>query len=168
MHRSYQTVIVLWGKNFDEAAASIFVTELRKAGLSVKIVGIGGRQLNGAHGLALIPDWTLDNAIAHFARVICIIGPCQVTQLRRLYDDPRLPKLIQLTHKHILRMVVGQLDYPSLPDEEISSPLAMREMSEAKLTVYPASEHLLLFVRELAEMITGHVRCISRPLAKLE
>lgn len=35
-------IFVLWAANFDEAAASVFVSELRNAGLRVQVVGLHG------------------------------------------------------------------------------------------------------------------------------
>ncbi len=39
-------VFVLWGEQFDELAAVVFVTELRDIGLCVKIVGLTLRRIN--------------------------------------------------------------------------------------------------------------------------
>ena len=36
-------IFVLWGNGFDEAMTAIFVTELRRAGLRVKVVGLTQR-----------------------------------------------------------------------------------------------------------------------------
>ena len=36
-------VFVLWGSQFDEAPATIFITEFRNAGLRVKVVGLHGQ-----------------------------------------------------------------------------------------------------------------------------
>ena len=56
-------IFVLWASEFEETTATIFVTELRQAGLPVKIVGLTRRISKGAHGLALVPDITLEQAI---------------------------------------------------------------------------------------------------------
>ena len=63
MTKPVQYVFVLWGKGFYEASATIFVTELRRAGLRVKVVGLTQRRTSGAFGLALVPDVTLDQIL---------------------------------------------------------------------------------------------------------
>ncbi|NJN98486.1 MAG: DJ-1/PfpI family protein [Anaerolineales bacterium] len=72
-HRDY--VFVLWADQFEEAPATIFVTELREAGLRVKVVGATPAPISGLHGLALVPDLTLDQALTLLAQVICLIIP---------------------------------------------------------------------------------------------
>ena len=49
-------VFVLWGAQFDEAPATVFVSELRNAGINVKVVGLHGQHITGAHGISLKPD----------------------------------------------------------------------------------------------------------------
>ncbi len=58
-------VFVLWATNFDEAAASVFVSELRDAGLRVQVVGLHGQQIAGARGLVLGADMWLDEALRY-------------------------------------------------------------------------------------------------------
>ncbi len=63
MPRTQDYVFVLWGDRFEEVAATIFVAELRQAGLRVKVVSLTRRRVNGGHGLALLPDLTLEEAL---------------------------------------------------------------------------------------------------------
>ena len=59
MSKTTSTIFVLWGHHFDEAVTAIFVTELRTAGVRVKVVGLEARTSAGAHGLSLVPDLAL-------------------------------------------------------------------------------------------------------------
>jgi hypothetical protein len=52
-------ILLLWSDRFDEAATAIFATELRQAGLAVKVVGLAGHQAAGSSGLVLGADLTL-------------------------------------------------------------------------------------------------------------
>ncbi|MCB0206497.1 MAG: DJ-1/PfpI family protein, partial [Anaerolineae bacterium] len=68
-------IFVLWANNFDEAAASVFITELRDAGLRVQVVGLHGQQIAGAHGLVLGPDVRMDEAQRYGDDARCLIIP---------------------------------------------------------------------------------------------
>ena len=50
-------IFVLWADKFEEVTATVFITELRKAGLRAKLVGLTRQQTSGAYGLALAPDF---------------------------------------------------------------------------------------------------------------
>ena len=87
-------IFVLWGKGFDEIAASIFVAELRRRSLLVKVVGVGGAKLPGTCGLALVPDMTLDKALKLAGQARCVIVPCDHRCLGLLENDPRIPDFL--------------------------------------------------------------------------
>lgn len=89
-----QYIFVLWGSNFNEAVAAIFVTELRQAGLRVKVVGLDGELPVGSYGLALAPDMPLSQALPLANRTICVIAPCDAQQWRRIQHDPRLTDFV--------------------------------------------------------------------------
>jgi hypothetical protein len=135
-------VCVLWGDRFEEAATAIFVTELRKTGLQVKLVGLNSRQLSGANGLKLLPDLTLGQALSRAAQAICVIIPCALTDFKLLKHDPRLGEFITQAQVNQARFIIKQsneieaADLDFLPRENVST--------------YPESEELLGFVRELA------------------
>ncbi len=103
-------VFVLWGDKFEEAVAAIFVSELRDAGLRVKVVGLTHRLTNGRHGLALVPDLTLDQVLPIASRAACLVIPCLLPGLKRLKDDPRLPAFFQEVQARGAKVVVGQLE----------------------------------------------------------
>lgn len=86
---------VFWGKGFDELVASIFVVELRRRSLLVKVVGIGGSNLPGSCGLALVPDMPLDAALPVAGRARCVIVPCSYRHLTQLKNDPRIAEFLE-------------------------------------------------------------------------
>lgn len=86
---------VLWADRFDEVAAVVFVAELRRAGLRVRLVGLPGPGFVGIHGLALSPDLTLDEALAQAAHLACLVAPCDPPALARAANDPRLAELLE-------------------------------------------------------------------------
>ena len=109
MSRSHPTIFVLWGEGFDEAAAVLIVTALRKAGQRVKLVGLGGRCVKGMVGLGLLADLTLDEALASADQAICVVIPCTTQSFERMEVDPRLQQLLEqvranaATKEHPLR-----------------------------------------------------------------
>lgn len=94
MSRAQPTVFVLWGDQFDEAAAALVITGLRQAGLRVKVVGLHGTCVKGAHGLGLLADLTLDQALTIADRAICVVFPCTTQSFQRARDDPRLEEFL--------------------------------------------------------------------------
>jgi hypothetical protein len=99
------TVFVLWGVDFDETIAVLFVTMLREAGLRVKMVGLDGLCAKGAHGLGLLADLTLDQALSLADQALCVVIPCTMQRLQRVRDDPRVEKLLAQTHQAEILLV---------------------------------------------------------------
>lgn len=87
-------IFVLWGRGFDEVAATFFVAEMRRRCLLVKVVGVGGSNWRGARGLAIVPDLLLDEALGLAAQANCVIVPCHDGYWRQLANDPRIPEFL--------------------------------------------------------------------------
>ncbi len=68
-------VLVLWCHFSDELVATTYIVKLREQGIQVKLLGLEGRRLRGAHGLTLLPDFTLDQAWQRVTMVRAIILP---------------------------------------------------------------------------------------------
>src|SRR4051794_590737 len=105
--RMQQTIFVLWGNNFEEAAAAIFVSELRQAGLRVKVVGLRGPTAPGVHGLALMPDLTLGQALPLAGKASGIVLPCAAKRLSQLANDPRFIDFFQQADANHALFVLG-------------------------------------------------------------
>jgi hypothetical protein len=133
--------LVLWGEQFDEAAAAIFVTTLREAGLPVKVVGLTPRRLNGAHGLALVPDLTLSQALLLADQIICVVIPQVTVNLKRLMNDPRLPELLRRAAVNQACMVVCQG-----AEADLAEVVGITE----PINIYPGRSDLVDFAAELA------------------
>ena len=52
-------VAILLGKGFEEAEAIVPADLLRRAGVEVALVGVGGKQIPGAHGITVTANLTL-------------------------------------------------------------------------------------------------------------
>jgi hypothetical protein len=133
---SNRTVLVFWGQGFNEIAASIFVGELRRLGMRVKLVGLNSRQIAGQHGLTLVPDWTLGQALDLADQVKCIVIPAPLAALQQFSYDPRLAELLQVVVSCQALLVVDC--------RQIASPLFP---SPYHALEYPSLETLVPFVQ---------------------
>ncbi|MBE7472477.1 MAG: hypothetical protein DPW09_22640 [Anaerolineae bacterium] len=143
MSKINRYVFVLWGERFEEAAAAIFVTELRKAGLLVKLVGLDSGHLSGANGLKLLPDLTLGQALLRATQAICVIFPCRSADIQPFNHDPRLREFIGQAQASGARFIIKSA--AELEDFE----LGLCPM------VYPEGEALLEFAAELAQVLSA-------------
>ncbi|MBN1995406.1 MAG: DJ-1/PfpI family protein [Anaerolineae bacterium] len=142
MNRSHHYVFVLWADRFDEAATAIFVTMLREVGMRVKVVGLTPQPINGAHGLILQPDFTLDEALALAPHTTCLIIPTTLAGLKRFQHDPRLAELLQQAQANQSRFVFASGDETNLDEGSFSA--------AEQVTIYPNIEDLQEFVQDLA------------------
>ena len=147
MSSSHAWVAVLWGDNFDEKAATIFVTELRAAGLWVKLVGISPLPISGAHGLTLVPDFTLDQALVAAQDVMGIIIPYASPGIKRLKNDPRLQTLCAQAQANGAKFIVSAVFSANWADVGLFSVMGENPI------FYANSESLVAFARDLVEML---------------
>lgn len=105
--RPPQYIFVLWGDQFDEAAAVLAITQLREAGHCVKVVGLNGACVKGAHGLGLLADLTLDQALPLADQAIGVVIPCTITGLARVENDPRVGAFLRKVRGYGVRVIVG-------------------------------------------------------------
>lgn len=91
-------VLILWTNFFDEAAATALATAFRKTGVRVRLVGLVHGGATGASGLTIVPDVTLEQAIAIADRTTVIVIPGTAGAVRRLDNDPRVRELLSRAH----------------------------------------------------------------------
>lgn len=149
MSSSKDYIFVLWGDGFDEAVATIFITELREAGLPVRVVGLTPRKLSGARGLALVSDITLDEALPMASQVVCLIVPSSSRWGERYKNDPRVPELFKRTSANQARFVMGEFA------ETMQIRWQLPELSSENVMVYPEIENVVEFARETARFLSG-------------
>lgn len=149
MSKSGRYIFVLWGKRFEEATAAIFVTELRKVGLPVKLVSLNSQQLKGAQGLALVPDLTLGQALSRAGRAICVVIPYASPDLSQLKSDPRFHDFLSQAQANQARFVIQQSNEAAITQLGLSP--------TDNVMVYPEGEELVEFARELGVMLWGAI-----------
>ncbi len=137
-------ILVLWGNRFDEVAATIFVTELRKGGLPVKLMGMYCGQARGAYGLALVPDISLDQAQELLPQVRCLVIPAPLHSLQQYRNDPRLHAFLRRLLENQGQIIAQTRDLKSLLGFE---PLLF---AQGQVKSYPMGGALLDYAQELA------------------
>ncbi|MCB9077431.1 MAG: DJ-1/PfpI family protein [Anaerolineaceae bacterium] len=139
MSRSDATILVLWADGFQEATATIFVTELRRTGVRVKIIGSTRQQIKGSYGLAIAPDLTLSQADSLLPQTTRLIIPTTLSAVGRLKNDPNLTAFLeQIEHYQIPILIGGQATEPPM-------------FLKSTITIFPAdSEALVGFARQVA------------------
>lgn len=139
-------IFVLWTAGLHEMTATIFVTELRRVGLPVKVVGLRRRAERGAFGLGLLPDLSLEQAVIHLPQVRCLILPGPVERLAVLSQHPRLSEL--------LNTVSAQGIFVSDAGEEDGQPnVPLGTAREGKHWRYKRDKRLFRFAQELADWL---------------
>ncbi len=147
MSKLNKYIFVLWGDRFEEATAAVFVTELRKAGLLVKVVGLNSRQISGANGLILLPDLTLGKALPLAPYAVCVVIPYSLPDLKSLKTDPRLQKFIALARANTARFVIKLSNGAAVANFDL--------LSSKQTISYPEDgQKLVGFVRTLARSLT--------------
>ncbi len=152
MRNFREYVFVLWGDRFEELPATAFVTELRKVGLRVKVVGLTPQRINGAHGLALVPDLTLDQALPLAVNAACLIIPYASQGFNRLKSDPRVRKFFDQAYTNQATFVIGQLNGGNIASLELFPTSAIDNV-----TVYTDGENMVEFARELAGSLSNAI-----------
>lgn len=144
-------VFVLWGDHFAEDVATIFATELRRAGLHVKIVGLRGLQASGIHGVVLATDLALGQALPLTKKTTALVIPCNVTILQRAEDDPRLRDFFKQAIRDNVRLIV------ECPEVVERSSLQDLPISPSQLAYYSTATDLIEFARTTAVSLAGLV-----------
>lgn len=138
-------IFVLWGDQFEELAATVFVTELREVGLRVKLVSFNRQKITGTHGLTLHPDFTLDQALPLARDAIAVIIPCGSLGAKQLEEEPYLVDFFRQAHANNAQFVMGHVNTSNLADMDLFPPAMSNHIS-----TYPENEDLVNFARQMA------------------
>ena len=86
-------VAILLGKGFEEAEAIVPADLLRRAGVEVRLVGVGGRQVTSSHGITITADLTLEELDRDQVELLMLPGG--MGGVEALSGDVRAQALIQ-------------------------------------------------------------------------
>lgn len=132
-------VLVLWAKQFDEVVATTSVTELKRFGWVVQLVGLTGQFTKGQSGLNIQPNIMLEAARELLSDTAAVIIPCNFESWQIIQHDPRLREfLTQLLQSKTLLLV----------SETVASTLEVQNAT-APVLVYPKQSKLTGFLRRI-------------------
>ncbi|MGB0385421.1 MAG: DJ-1/PfpI family protein [Ardenticatenaceae bacterium] len=136
-------IFVLWGPQFDEVAATIFVTELREAGLRVKVVSLVREKMKGMNGVALFADFGLEKAFRLAQKAVSVIVPSGLGGMKTLDNAPFFEFFQQAHNNNAQFFISDNVDESELKKLNIFPP------SIEKFTLYPEHQELMEFVRQV-------------------
>ncbi len=88
-----KTALILFADGSEELEAVTVVNILRRAGVTATLAGLTAGALRGSRGVVLLPDTTLEKALAHSYDMVVLPGGQPGTN--NLKADARVLKLVQ-------------------------------------------------------------------------
>ena len=156
-------ILLLLAEGFSEAQATLFISELREAGLPMKTVGLTRRPVRSEHGVEIVPDMSIDAVIQTHPQIKLLILPGGRATTGAWRADPRTQLLLDLvqdwggylvaTDKSIetLRGLISPALSLKLYDE---LPIGQNTAS-SDLTVLVAPANRDTFLKEFAQQLVG-------------
>lgn len=141
-------IFVLWASQFDEIAATIFVTQLRDAGLRIKVVSPMQQKMPGEYGVALFADYTINRALRYASRAISVIIPSGLKGIEVL-QDVRFFELFQKAHLNKAKFFISDMPKAKLDELE----LFPASMKPDDFIIYPEHHQLVEFVRQIPDWL---------------
>ncbi len=89
-------VVIVLAEGFEEIEAVTPIDVLRRAGLDLKIVGLSGKSVTGAHGLKVQADMTLDE---YDGSADCVILPGGMPGSKHLHESKKVAEMVKKMHK---------------------------------------------------------------------
>lgn len=150
MNAIQRCCFVLWGEQCDEVAAVLFITTLRAIGIRVWVVGIGGKRNCGAHGLALVSDLALEQALPLAGQSMAVIIPCRAEQWVHFLNDPRLVAFLVECVQHHAPMLMAESNRSSL----VQTKYQTLGIPIKSILTYPTDDRLATFIQTFAQRLS--------------
>jgi hypothetical protein len=87
------SAFILWSDYYDDLLAALFAISLREAGWRTRLVGLRGAAHKGRHGLCLVADVSVGQALLCREPLVCVVAPCAPEQINT-YGDARLGEFL--------------------------------------------------------------------------
>lgn len=91
-------VYLFLADGFEETEALVTVDILRRAGIAVKTVGVGGRQVTGSHGIAVTAD-SIDSEL-RLADATAVVLPGGMPGTKHLEASPVVQEAVSFAEKN--------------------------------------------------------------------
>lgn len=125
-------VYILLGNGFEEAEALVPADLLRRAGISVALVGLNGAEVAGAHGITVKADRTIDEVSA--ADMKMVVLPGGMGGVESINACPKALELIQAAAASEKVYLAAICAAPSV----VLGPLGL--LNGRRATCYPGTE----------------------------
>jgi putative intracellular protease/amidase len=145
---SPRCTFILVAHGYEEEFTICCLIQMRKAGLSVSLVGFSAGLVSSLHGLRLRPDLSLEQAVAHQPADMVVV-PGGAFAVSALLTDPRVHRLFEATWAAggiiaATRTAEPVLANQGLLPEQITSSLYTQQ-----------DRNSIDFVRQLVELLTS-------------
>lgn len=89
--------LVMIADGFNEIEAVVILSKLRQAGLCAKSVGLTSGMISGAHGILIMPDFTVTDLYQRLdiGLINLVVLPGEEYSLSKLEPDPRVHRLLR-------------------------------------------------------------------------
>lgn len=149
-------IFILLGNRFEETIVTIFVTELRKAGLRVRVVGIQGPHTIGNYGLKFSADITLGQALPLADHAVCVVIPYNSKDAKQIGYDPRVHSFFSQARANNALFIIGQSNLSELENLELI------RLSNDQVVICPDVEELIPMAREIAVSLSNTITHVTR------
>ena len=168
------SVLVLFAEGSEELEAITIVNILRRASITVTLAGLHAGALQGSRGVTILPDSTLDQALAHSYDMVVLPGGQPGTN--NLKADARVLQLVQKMEqqgKYVAAIcaapsvlaAAGLLDdkrATSFPGALNAFPQVQQQhaavVEDGKLITSRGPGTAMDFALTLVELLTGHAK----------
>jgi hypothetical protein len=156
-------ILLLLAEGFPEAEATLYISELRAAGLPLKTVGLTRRPVRSEHGVEIVPDMSIDAVIQTPPQIKLLILPGGKATAGAWRADPRTQLLLDLvqdrggylvaTNKSI-EMLEGFIS-PALSLKLYDEPPMAQNTASSSLGVLVAPANRDALLKEFAQQLVG-------------
>lgn len=138
---------VLLAEGFEEIEALTPVDYLRRGGVEVALLGLGGLKVRGARGIEVAADATLEDAVAASSSFDAVIVPGGMPGARNLAESRAVRDLI-LRHSREGKIIAAICAAPAVVLHEACGLLAGK-----RFTCYPGMERRVSGAHHSAERV---------------
>ncbi len=146
-------IVLFLANGFEEIEALATVDVLRRAGLSVRTVGIGGRTITGAHGITVQADCSDEEPLPAVESLQAVVLPGGLPGTTNLAASTVVTDLVTEANRRGV-LVCAICAAPSVLGQ-------LGVLEGKKATCYPGYEAQLLGAEALSDSVVASDNCIT-------
>ncbi|MEZ4645483.1 MAG: DJ-1/PfpI family protein [Chloroflexota bacterium] len=141
-----QTIVALLAPGFEEGSIIYCTDRLRDAGFRVSLVGLSAGIMNGIHGIAIQPDYSLEQLPAE-SIIALVVVPGGRLCASALFADPRVHRLLARVESQQGKVAVLS------SGERPLTPAGLSFLSDSSQILFQGSENIHRFASYLVQML---------------